>query len=636
MKVSNLKFLPILLLLLASSLVIVPHSTRVSHAVTPNTTLNVGLNRFASIPSLNPYSPVYVNPLDSEMYLRCVHIDYAPANHYTPVLCSSFSSNTNYTQWTLNLMPGLKWSDGSPLNATDLAGSLIDGNSTGYFSPYLTAVKINNATSVTATVPVSQPNWMENMENIFIVPFENFGKYSPSQIANYTAFSNVVAAGPYILPNYTAGTNPLIMVPNQHFYLGNNQYYSQVAVHIYSSRSSMIAGLLSGQIDIMWYSGTTQSLSAFNQSSNIAVFEFTNTNQYQILNLNYLKAPLNNVSFRQGLAYATDRNAISQTVYGSGFSLINYGGGITVQPGENTYPYNTSAATAAFQKAGLTMNGGKLQFSNGTQVSLTLQIPTGEPDSQNIATIVAQQWAKVGINVVTQVTDASTLYSDFGTGNWQTASLTEDGTTGDPVRYTDQLQSSGLTIVTAGATPGKAPTAGQYVTPQIGELILNQTLVPEGSAQYNNFTAQLTPLIAQQVVMIPLYTEANIVPYNKNIYFGANSTNPNLATGIYSYQTDVQNPYDASVFYLAHPLSAGNSSSSTSAAGSSSSGSTSVSTSAPSSGSSQSTTAQPVTTTSSSSSTAFSGSYLWVLAVAVVVMLTSGVFAYSRKRSASL
>ena len=374
------------------------------------------------------------------MYLRCIQVDYAPASHFTDTLCNSWSSNADYTSWTMNLIPGLKWSDGSPLNATDLAWSLLYGNATGYFAPYLTSVKTDNATAVTVTVPISQPNWLNNMENIFIVPYENFGKTPLSSIANYTAFSNIVAAGPYILPSYTAGTNPLIMVPNQYYYQGNNQYYSQVAVHIFSSLASMESGILAGQINIMWYSGTTQSTSAFNSSKSVTIFEFTATDEYQILNLNYLKAPLNNVSFREGLAYATDRNALSLTVNGPGYSLVNYGGGPTVQSGENTYQYNTTMAESEFTKVGLTESGGKLMYANGTQVSLTIQIPTGEPDSQNIATVISQQWAKVGINAITQVTDATTLYSDFGTGAWQIASLTEDGTTGTPIRYTDQLQ----------------------------------------------------------------------------------------------------------------------------------------------------------------------------------------------------
>ena len=87
--------------------------------------------------------------------------------------------------------------------------------------------------------------------------------------------------------------------------------------------------MLAGRINIMWYSGTTQSTSAFNSSRSISIFEFTATDEYQILNLNYLKAPLNNVSFREGLTYATDRNALSLTVNGR-ILADNYGGAPTV------------------------------------------------------------------------------------------------------------------------------------------------------------------------------------------------------------------------------------------------------------------------------------------------------------------
>ena len=628
----------LVLLLLAGSALTVTLNPTIVHATTPGTTLDVGLNRFATIPSLNPYSPTYVNPIDSEMYLRCVHVQYAPATPNGDVLCDSTSSNANYTSWTLNLIPGLKWSDGSPLNATDLEWSLLDGNATGYFSPYLTSVKVLNSTAVSVSVPISQPDWLANLENIFVVPHENFGTVPLANITSYTAFTNGVGSGPYILPSYTAGANPLIMVPNPYYYQGNDQYYSQVAVHIFSSLQSMQSAMLAGQISMMWFSGTSQAAAPFNNVPGVSVFEFTHTDNYQILNLNYLKAPLNNEAFREGLAYATDRNALATTVNGPGYSLVNYGLAPAVQQGENTYPYNTTLAMQSFVQAGLKYTNGQLQYANGTQVSLTLSFPSGEPDSQNIATLVALQWAKVGIQVNTQLVDASTLYSNFGTGNWQIATLSEDGTTGTPIRYSDQLQSAGLTIVTLAATPGTPATANQYVTNQIGQLIINQTLVPTGSAQYNALTAQISPLVAQQVVAIPLYTQAAIVVYSSNIFFGANSTNPDLATGIYNYQTDVQEPYAPSTFYVARPLSA-ISTSSTSTTSSTSIGSTTstpstTSTTSISTVSTSSVASSTTTTTSSTSSSSALNNYIFpVLAIALFIIATTGALASSRRRS---
>ena len=633
----NAKNVLVMLLLIGSALVFAVNPATTG-ATTAGTTLNVGLNRFATIPSLNPYSPTYVNPLDSEMYLRCVHIQYAPATAYGNVLCNSESWNANYTSWTLNLIPGLKWSDGSPLNSTDLAWSLLDGNSTGYFSPYLTSVKILNSTAVTATVPISQPDWLANLENIFIVPHEVFGTVPLSNLTSYTAFTNIVGAGPYILPSYTAGTNPLIMVPNPYYYQGNDQYYSQVAVHIFSSLQSMESAMLAGQINIMWFSGDSQDAAPFNNVAGVSVYQFTSTDNYQIFNINYLKAPLNNESFRQGLAYATDRNALSTTVNGAGYSLINYGLGPSVQSGENTYPYNTTLALQSFAQDGLKYTGGQLQYANGTQVSLTLSFPSGEPDSQNIATLAAQEWAKVGIQVNTQLVDATTLYSNFGTGNWQIATLSEDGTTGTPIRYTDQLQSSGLTIVTLAATPGTPATVDQYVTPQIGQLIVNQSLVPTGSAAYNGLTAQITPLVAQQVVAIPLYTQPDIIVYSSNIFFGANSTNANLATGIYNYQSDVQQPYAPSTFYVARPLSAVSSTSSASTTSSSTTTSvvstTSTASTTPTTSTTVSTSSAPsssTTTSSSSSSTALNYYIFPVVAIAAFVIAASGVLGRSKR-----
>jgi len=358
---------------------------------------------------------------------------------------------------------------------------------------------------------------------------------------------------------------------------------------------------------------------------------------YQILNLNYLKAPLNTVAFRQGLAYATDRNALSQTVNGPGYTLINYGGGPTVASGENTYPFNATLAKQLFVQAGMMYSsGGQLEYANGTQVTLTIEVPTGEPDSANIASLAAQQWANVGIHVLTDTTEATSLYAAFGSGAWQIASLQEDGTTGNPIRYTDQLQSSGLTISTVAATPGTPATAGQFVTRQIGDLILNQSLVPTGSVPYNAITAQVTPLVAQQVVMIPLYTESAITVYNNKISFGTNATDPNQSTGIYNYQTDVQAPYTDTAFYFMRPLSAATSSTTTSTTtiSSSNTGSSTTTTTSTITTTTTSTITTTSSTTSSTSSSSSLSNYIFpMVAITAIVLAVTGVLASSKRRS---
>jgi peptide/nickel transport system substrate-binding protein len=668
------KFFIVMLLLAGSAFGIALYPIHVQ-AVTSGTTLNVGLNRFATIPSLNPYAPVYVNPIDSEMYLRCIYNSYAPAAAITLQLCNSWSENSNDTSFTLNLLPGLKWSNGSPLNATDLSVSLADANATGYFVPTLTSIKIVNATAVTFTEPTSQPNLIaSDLPNVFIVPAANFAHVAGGNISSYTAFTNIIGAGPYILPSYTAGTNPLIMVPNPYYYQGNQQYYSQIAVHIYSSLQAMESAMLSGAINIMWTSGTAQDLTPFTSASGISSYSFPVTDEYETIPLNYQVAPLNNQDFRQGLAYATNRSAIAATVYGAGSTLISYGLGNSPAPGEQEYATNITAAEQLFVKAGLKEVGSQLQYSNGTQVSLTIQFPSGDPDSQNVATLLSQQWAKVGIQLNTQLTDATTLYARFASGAWQVAAFTEDGISYDSCcHFIDTLQSSGGVGELSLASPGPTTKASDYITSQLGELIDNWTVSTIGSSQANALALQIEPLVAQQVPVIPLYTQADLTIYSSNLYFGVlNKADAAASTGIYQYQNVVQQPYAPSTFYVARPLSAasnftvsssGSTTASTNSTAVSSSSSPSVSTTATnstavssSSSPSVSTTTTTAVSTSSasvtstttttavststssssstaSSSTALNSSIFPVVTIAALAIAVGAVVTASRRRS---
>jgi ABC-type transport system substrate-binding protein len=102
--------------------------------------------------------------------------------------------------------------------------------------------------------------------------------------------------------------------------------------------------------------------------------------------------PLTNVSVRQALYYATDREAINSAVFGGKGEVMH---GLFPSSNQlydsnlaNTYPYNTQKAKQLLSQAG---------YSNG--FTLTAMPFQGDPAAQKVAEILQAEWKEVGVNL---------------------------------------------------------------------------------------------------------------------------------------------------------------------------------------------------------------------------------------------
>lgn len=602
-----------------------PRSVTAVSAQSP-TSLTLGLNRFADFPSLNPYAPTYTNPIVSELYLRCLSTDIPPGPLLELRLCNSWSNNANYTSYTFNLMSNLKWSNGSPLNSSDLAESFVLANYTQEFVPDLSNITAVNSTAVTVTLPESQPNFPEQLQNLFIIPNSVYGQVPLANISSYTGFSNIVSNGPYTISNYTRGTNPLIMTPNPYYYQGK-PYYDQVVINIYSSAQAYTAALLAGDLDAQWFAGTGEQLAAYQNLSGYTSFIVPYAYGMEPIMLNWLYAPLNNQSFRQALAYSTNRTAIASAVYGPGYVLQTYGMYQNLTSGEPTYNPNATMAAQLFTAAGLKKSNNAWTYPNGTQVSLTISFPSSDTAAQNIATLLAQQWSAAGLQVTPSATEQATFYASLVSNNWQVAIAQDYGPS--YLSCCNFMQ----TLPSAGAKSFLAINAtNQWITPQIGQLVSQFEVLPVASTQAQTLAQQIAGLVAQQVPVIPTYEGSGITIYNNKLYWGSQANQ----TGLFSYQSDTQEPFYAQAWFLARPLNASSSSSS-------SSSSSIAASSSPGSSSSSSSTSVPTTVSTSSSSSLSSSStssssgtleIVGAIVVIVVIIAAAAVFMMRRGRTA--
>jgi peptide/nickel transport system substrate-binding protein len=515
----------------------------------------MGVVQSPIISSLNYLNPAENYYVVSELYLPFAAYAFPPAPSLEPILAAGWSSNSNYTQWILNLKSGLKWDDGSPLNATDLWYTIKLENLTGGFSfaGETTAIKIYNATAVEVdtNAPVANLVYLYCQQtNSYVLPYKSFKSVPTSPISslyNFTNFQNIVASGPFVITNYNQGENPIVFTANPYYYKGPPTM-KELDLYNYASLSSELAAYRAGTTDALWaYGASTIVTPLFQNVTGQQLFEivpgaemgiFFNMNQY----------PFNLTQVRQALAYSTNRTALNAAVNPpANQGLPDYDNlipSLENQVGLNaasvpTYSYNLSKAGNLLDSVGFKKINGIWSYPNGT--AFTITILTSDQGYGEVATtqVLNSQWKNAGFNVnVDLLSFTSYLTTEEGATGWQV------GVEIDNPGYYPSALGNLLGMITgsgdySGAMDSSFPLSHglpNYNYTTISNFLQEAQTYPMGSAQSNQYVVQAAPLVGSTVPIIPLFIIYNYQSVSTSYYWG----NQSNYTGIFDRQALMQ------------------------------------------------------------------------------------------------
>lgn len=541
----------VILLALSGVLGIVP----VASSQNSGTTLSLGVVQSPVISALNYLNPAENYYVVSELYLPFAAYAFPPAPALEPVLAAGWSSSQNNTVWILNLKSGLRWDNGSPLNATDLWYTLYLENLTGGFSfaGVTTAIKTVNSTAVEVDTSVPVPNLVYfycQQTNSYILPYESFKSVPVNPISdlyNFTNFDNIVASGPFVIKNYVQGENPLVLTANPYYYKGPPKM-SELDLYSYASLSSQLAGYRAGQTVALWgYGASTTVTPLFQNVTGQHLFEIVPGAEMGIY-FNMAVYPFNLTQVRQALAYSLNRTALNAVVNPpanqTGADYDNLIPSLESQIGLNgatvpAYSYDLSQASQLMTSVGFKKVNGIWSYPNGT--AFTINIITSDQGYGEVATtqVLNSQWKNAGFDVtVSLLSFASYLTTEEGTTGWQV------GVEIDNPGYYPTAVGNLLAMVTgsgdySGAMALSLPPSNglpnfNYTT--FNDLLQLAQQYPIGSAQSNMYAREAAPLIGQTVPIIPLFIIYNYQSASDSYYWGSQA---NL-TGIFDRQALMQ------------------------------------------------------------------------------------------------
>lgn len=155
-----------------------------------------------------------------------------------------------------------------------------------------------------------------------------------------------------------------------------------------------------------------------------------------------LRELFRNVKFRQALSYAIDRDTIVQSV----FSGIGQAGWVPFTPRSpfwdeketyKKYEYNVEKAKSMLDEIGLkdTNGDGFRETADGKPIEFTLVTNAGVSGREGMATLVAEDWKRVGLKVNFKAMDFNTLITNINGRKFE-AFLISYGITGVEPNFT--------------------------------------------------------------------------------------------------------------------------------------------------------------------------------------------------------
>jgi peptide/nickel transport system substrate-binding protein len=382
----------------------------------------------------------------------------------TPWLAESWSPNSDASVWTFKIRQGVKFNDGTPMTADDVAASINrlsdPANKSNALSAFTGVLSKNSAKATdqqTVEFTLDAPNGSfpyylsSDNYNAIILPASydgNFDKTWPG-------------TGPWKKTAYQAGSSATFV--RNDGYWGKKALPDTLQVTLSPDEASQVLALQGNQVDVVQQVTVSGAQAILNDPS----FEIiaVRASTHRQLSMRCDKAPFTDKRVRQAVALTLDRTQIVQGLFQGKSDLGNDSPFAPVFPQTDTSVpqrnINIDQAKSLLQQAGVP-NG----FSTELVAIQSQEVP-------QYAQIVVQAAKQIGVNIKLNVEDGTTYYGDavYGKSPWldSTMSLVDYGHRGVPnVFLSAPLMSDG----TWNAAHFKNPQYDKMVTNYIGAVDL--------------------------------------------------------------------------------------------------------------------------------------------------------------------
>ncbi|WP_049564429.1 ABC transporter substrate-binding protein [Nonomuraea sp. SBT364] len=390
------------------------------------------------------------------VYESLFHYDPNAAK-LTPYIAES-GSWVDDTTYEAKIRTGVKWSDGQPLTAKDVAFSYSLGKmeTIPYHNIWDWLKSVEAVDDQTVRFTFSQANYQEwdfNLYSRVIVPEHIWKDRSEEDVLNGVN-ENPVGSGAYKYQSHDQdrvvwvkrddwwGKTILGMEPKPKYIVDVATPSNEVAMGMLLQKGmDMSNNFLPGVANLV--------------KGNFGITTFYNEPPYMLsantawLVPNTKKKPMDDPAFRKALATSVDVKKIVEGVYGN---LVKPSSPTGLLPqwdqfvdqavvGSDGFTFDTAAAKKALADAGYKDSDGDglVENKDGSKISLTIEVPAGWTDWMEAARVISSSAKAAGIDVNPEFPDFNALVQKRGEGKFDLVVNNERQLSSSPWTYYDYI-----------------------------------------------------------------------------------------------------------------------------------------------------------------------------------------------------
>ncbi|RWQ70045.1 ABC transporter substrate-binding protein [Bacillus cereus] len=362
-----------------------------------------------------------------------------------PELAEKWDVSSDQLTYTFHLRKDLKFSDGSPLTADDVAFTLTLLHDKAYkgevdISQYAVKggkeYKEGKATSIEG-IQVVDPQTIKittekvNSQAIFVLggtvlSKAYYGKdYKQNTSLDYLKdlYGKPLAAGPYKFEKYIPGQE-VRFVANENYYAGKPKI--QNFIYKITSGDTKLQLFQTGEVDHTGL-GTGDEVLEQAKALEFANIQIETAPSFSYIYMNNNKPYLKDKKVRQALIYGLDRKKYVDTAlkgYGTVANVpIHPTSWAYTEEGVNKYEYDKEKAKKLLDEAGWKVGSDGIREKDGQKLKLSYFGPSSAKDSDLLIPIAKENYKEIGVEFNPEFMDFNTMLSKVNKGDYDLASV---------------------------------------------------------------------------------------------------------------------------------------------------------------------------------------------------------------------
>jgi peptide/nickel transport system substrate-binding protein len=357
--------------------------------------------------NFNPFSSTAIQASRGIIYETLFYYNLMSSDGPKPMLATAYKWNAAGTELTVTTREGVKWSDGMPFSAADVAFTFNMIAKTPSINTNGLAATAKATGPNTVVLTFKQKSFISEanvLGNTAIVPEHLWKSKDPATDINH----NPVGTGPFTVTSFTAES--FEMTKNPSYWNQGKPKIDKLRFITLASADAATSALLKGEVD--WMSSFLPSIDQLLKGKKELTYVNTpalTTSLFACSNAALgCKGPQTDVAVRQAIYHALDREQLNKLAFSSVAGVASQ---TLLVPGrddkwmtdgvDKTVPQqaDTAEAESILTKAGWVKGADGIYAKDGQRLSMTIQVVSGWSDYISAIDTMTQQLRKVGMEI---------------------------------------------------------------------------------------------------------------------------------------------------------------------------------------------------------------------------------------------